>query len=82
MSDIDTIEEVWPGARESHGMYPTPYSTWRRYRIEYGGHAEECQMEGVIYLPPSADPEAVVALIRGMEALDMEWHKGSSAYDE
>src|SRR5260370_15150308 len=25
---------------------------WRRYRIEYGGHAERCVLETPIYLPP------------------------------
>jgi hypothetical protein len=28
---------------------------WRFYRIEYGGHAEDCIMEKVIWVPPWID---------------------------
>ena len=25
---------------------------WRTFRLEYGGHAEDCIVEGRIYIPP------------------------------
>lgn len=62
-SDIDTIEEYWPWMSKRTG----PFADWRRYRIEYGGHAQDCVMEGIIYLPPDGNPDAIVQLILGME---------------
>ena len=35
--------------------YPAGMEGWRMYRIEYGGHAENCLCEGTIWLPPDAD---------------------------
>jgi hypothetical protein len=35
---------------------PKQLNGWRYYRIEYGGHAQDCFMERPIYLPPHADP--------------------------
>jgi hypothetical protein len=36
--------------------YPDPrMKGWRFYRIEYGGHAEDCIMEKVIWVPPWID---------------------------
>lgn len=35
---------------------PEKLQGWRRYRIEYGGHAECCVKELPIYLPMFADP--------------------------
>jgi hypothetical protein len=35
--------------------YPKGLEGWRFYRIEYGGHAESCIMEMVIWLPPGCD---------------------------
>jgi hypothetical protein len=37
--------------------YPEGMEKWRMYRIEYGGHAEACRCEGVIWLPEHVDPE-------------------------
>lgn len=68
MSNIDAIEEV-----VLNPAYQGDYAGWRRYRIEYGGHASECQMEGTIYLPPSANVDAVVQLILGMEEHGRQW---------
>lgn len=42
---------------------PTELRGWRRYRIEYGGHAERCLLETPIYLPPSADPDKLWHLL-------------------
>lgn len=25
---------------------------WRTFRLEYGGHAEDCIVEGRVYIPP------------------------------
>ena len=39
---------------------------WRRFRIEYGF---ECSCpEGVIYLPPSVDPDVVEDILRRLSA--------------
>lgn len=37
---------------------PEGMEHWRMYRIEYGGHAERCLVEGVVWLPEDFDPEA------------------------
>ena len=44
--------------------YPKGLEEWRCYRIEYGGHAEDCITEGHIWLPPTLDPRLVEDLIR------------------
>lgn len=36
---------------------PHNMEDWRMYRIEYGGHAEECNVEGVVWLPPLVDAD-------------------------
>lgn len=33
--------------------YPKHMEGWRCYRLEYGGHAENCVHECVIWLPPN-----------------------------
>ena len=30
----------------------SPVYGWRRFRLEYGGLAEDCIVEGVVYIPP------------------------------
>lgn len=35
----------------------------RRYRIEYGGHAEDCVMECTVYLPAHVDVEILEDLL-------------------
>ena len=30
----------------------SPVYGWRRFRLEYGGHAESCIIEGTVYIPP------------------------------
>jgi hypothetical protein len=35
---------------------------WRNYRIEYGGHAQSCFMEKVIYLPRYGDSYVIELL--------------------
>ena len=44
--------------------YPPGLEGWRCYRIEYGGHAEDCIKECVIWLPPNLDPDDIEALYR------------------
>lgn len=39
----------------NYAALPPELDQWRRYRIEYGGHAMSCFMEQTIYLPPYAD---------------------------
>ena len=34
---------------------PPKLNNWRRSRIEYGGHAQSCFMEQIIYYPPNAN---------------------------
>ncbi len=58
---IDTTEEI------IMNPFPPPLDTWRYYRIEYGGHAENCLFEGRILLPGTANPDALVSLLMGME---------------
>lgn len=45
----------------NEGALPGSLKGWRRFRIEYGF---ECSCpEGLIYLPPGADPDAVEAIL-------------------
>lgn len=44
--------------------YPKGLEGWRLYRIEYGGHAENCVYEGMIWLPPTLKPEEIEKLLR------------------
>jgi len=37
--------------------HPEGMDGWRMFRIEYGGFNEQCVTEGMIWLPPGADPE-------------------------
>lgn len=37
--------------------YPKGMEKFRFYRIEYGGHAESCLVEGVVWLPENANPK-------------------------
>ena len=41
---------------------------WRYYRIEYGGHAQSCFKEEVIYLPPYGDPGVLELLFELWQA--------------
>ena len=42
---------------------PDELRGWRRYRIEYGGHAERCVLETPIYLPPWVRVERLERLL-------------------
>ena len=42
---------------------PDELRGWRRYRIEYGGHAEKCVLETPIYLPPWVRVERLERLL-------------------
>ena len=64
---IDTTEEM------IMQPFPSPLDTFRYYRIEYGGHAESCLFEGRILLPRTADPDALVSLLMGMEVYSKLW---------
>jgi hypothetical protein len=60
---IDLTEEmVYNPPRNMEG--------WREYRIEYGGIHQDCLVEGSIWLPRHADPDAIVAILKGM--IEME----------
>jgi len=43
--------------------FPEGMENWRCYRVEYGGHAEDCKCEGQIWLPPDLDPEVVERML-------------------
>ena len=43
--------------------YPTGMEQFRMYRIEYGGHAEQCIYEGVIWLPRLMNPGTLESLL-------------------
>ena len=44
--------------------YPEGLEGWRLYRIEYGGHAEDCITEGTIWLPPTVDSVLIEQILR------------------
>ncbi len=59
----------WPNQRVSlieYGVFRHPHGLegWRLYRIEYGGHAEDCITEGTIWLPPNLSARAIEDLLR------------------
>lgn len=47
----------------------SPAYGMRRFRLEYGGHAENCKFEGTVYLPNTADVydriEEICSIIKG-----------------
>ena len=44
--------------------YPDPrMEGWRNFRIEYGGHAECCICEGLVWLPPGVNPLAIERML-------------------
>jgi len=43
--------------------FPEGLENWRCYRIEYGGHAEYCVTEGIIWLPPDIHPDVIERLL-------------------
>ena len=46
----------------NYDALPPSLAGWRRFRIEYGF---ECSCpEGLIYLPPNADPDAIEAILQ------------------
>jgi hypothetical protein len=47
----------------NYSALPPAFAGWRRYRIEYGGHAQECLREETIYLPPWVDPDRIEAIL-------------------
>jgi hypothetical protein len=55
---ISTVEEFIL----NYKALPPEMDGWRRYRIEYGGHAESCIKECVIYVPPRFDIMALERL--------------------
>jgi len=42
---------------------PEGMENYRAYRIEYGGHAMACIMEGTIWLPPGVDPREIEKIL-------------------
>jgi len=53
--------------------YPKGMENWRCFRIEYGGHAEDCLAEGHIWLPPQSDPQQLEMFLMGMQAYHQIW---------
>jgi hypothetical protein len=43
--------------------FPKGLEGWRMYRIEYGGHAEACLAEGLIWLPKYISAERIEELL-------------------
>jgi hypothetical protein len=56
---VDVTEEIIMNA----DALPDELRGWRRYRIEYGGHAERCVHETPIYLPPWVRVERLERLL-------------------
>lgn len=46
--------------------YPKGMEKFRLYRIEYGGHAESCLCEGLIWLPQGISADYFEGLLEGM----------------
>lgn len=61
MNDIDFVEELILNS----DALPEQMRGMRRYRIEYGGHAESCVMECTIYLPKEVDYDDILDVILG-----------------
>lgn len=55
----------------------------RRYRIEYGGHAEECVMECTIYLPANVNASDIEKLLNPdmYEISWEEWRETKEGYE-
>jgi hypothetical protein len=56
---VDVTEEIIMNP----DALPDELRGWRRYRIEYGGHAERCVLETPIYLPPWVRVERLERLL-------------------
>ena len=48
--------------------YPENFEGWHLIRLEYGGHAEYCLKECVLWIPPNANVEE-------LEELFKKWQK-------
>jgi hypothetical protein len=61
---VDLVEQMV--MRPPKGM-----EKWRNYRIEYGGHAQYCVVEGIIWARQEVDPclleEAIERLVNNKE---------------
>lgn len=44
--------------------YPEGFDGWHMFRMEYGGHAENCLMEAHVWMPPTTTREQVHQLER------------------
>ena len=44
--------------------FPEGLENWHCYRIEYGGHAENCITEGHIWLPPDVSPRIIESILK------------------
>lgn len=60
--DVGLIEQIIMNYSAVPPEFGVPGNEWRNYRIEYGGHAESCFMERVIYLPRLSDPYVIELL--------------------
>jgi len=56
---VDVTEEIIMNP----DALPDELRGWRRYRIEYGGHAERCVLENRILLPPHVRVERLEQLL-------------------
>jgi len=56
---VDVTEEIIMNP----DALPDELRGWRRYRVEYGGHAERCVLETPIYLPPRVRVERLERLL-------------------
>jgi len=49
---------------------PEGMEGWRMFRVEYGGHAERCLVEGVLWLPGLVDPQIMEDALQVLVSLD------------
>lgn len=43
--------------------YPRGMNGWRAYRVEYGGHAEDCLLETTLWLPENVDAREIEEIL-------------------
>lgn len=47
---VDLVEEMILNP----DVLPAEFKGWRRFRVEYGGHGQDCLIEKHLYVPPKA----------------------------
>ncbi|KKL60468.1 hypothetical protein LCGC14_2205080 [marine sediment metagenome] len=60
----------------NYDALPKEFYGWRNFRIEYGGHAQDCIMERPIFVPPNFDVHKFEDELReAAESFDIELYR-------